>query len=173
MKWRIWRNNDTWAAPELFSIQLLWVCCVCVFLPYTRISKRSPTEVAVLKSTQLINCPWVRRNCWHATCSLGACLLFGGGEKRLFSKGIPGKIFWIHVGKETRLSDSVLCVLLGFFLSKLQLLEVILTGGLPAPGLVLAEHAALLQLIASFVLIDLVGEILFFPLFIYFSPFVS
>lgn len=109
-------------------------------------------------------------------CNLFSWCVFafrGGGGKRLFSKGIPGKIFWIHVGKETRLSDSVLCVLLGFFLSKLQLLEVILTGGLPAPGLVLAEHAALLQLIASFVLTDLVGEILFFPLFIYFSPFVS
>lgn len=119
----------------------------------------------------------MRRNCWHATCSLGASLLFGGKKKKkkTILKEIPGKIFWIHVGKETQLSHSVLCVFLCvvffFFLSKLQLLEVILTGGLPAPGLVLAEYAVLLQLIASFVLIDLVGEFLFFPYF--FFPFLE
>lgn len=117
----------------------------------------------------------MRRNCWHATCSLGASLLFRGEKKKTILKEIPGKIFWIHVGKETQLSHSVLCVFLCvvffFFLSKLQLLEVILTGGLPAPGLVLAEYAVLLQLIASFVLIDLVGEFLFFPYF--FFPFLE
>lgn len=68
-------------------------------------------------------------------------------------------------------SSVCFCVLFFFFLSKLQLLEVILTGGLPAPGLVLAEYAVLLQLIASFVLIDLVGEFLFFPYF--FFPFLE
>lgn len=98
-------------------------------------SKRSRTVVALLKSTQLINCTVGRRE--PLACNLFARGVFALGKEGILEEMTGGKCSGSCRGSSTALCFSLL---VGFFFppliiknQKIQALVGILTGGLPSP----------------------------------------